>query len=167
MNETKEKKPFATPKQYALGAVILVTVIFSFLSVMLSSFMEENLGAHIAILLGGVTGVLFYLWGKKKLDLKRQIKEFSPVVPLMIFLLNWTGCNLGSSIYGMIASRFSSVEPDVWKSLTIPAIIGSVIVAPIGEELMYRLCAVGLMKRTWPKLFTLLFPLAIFSVLHF
>ena len=65
MNETKEKKPFATPKQYALGAVILVTVIFSFLSVMLSSFMEENLGAHIAILLGGVTGVLFYLGGKK------------------------------------------------------------------------------------------------------
>ncbi|MBR3023529.1 MAG: CPBP family intramembrane metalloprotease [Oscillospiraceae bacterium] len=164
--KSTEKKPFATPEQYAFCSVFITIAVFLFSGIMLNMLIDDKLGSNIALAAGGITGVILYLIPNKTLDLKRQLKTFDITVPVMILILNWTACEIASSVYGMIACRFSSIEPDTNDFSSLIAVIGSVIIAPVSEELMFRLCSMGLIKKFKGKTFTIFFTTLIFSLMH-
>ncbi len=165
--QTTEKKPFTTPKQYAISSLIIVMIVFLLATVMSTMFIEDKYASRIGMLAGGITAVIMYLIPNKTLDLKRKIKTFDVTVPLMILLLNWTSSEIVGSAYGMIASRFSSIKTDTTDFSSMIAVVGAVVIAPVCEELMFRLCGIGLMKKCFGKAFTFLLPTVLFALLHF
>ncbi len=166
VSEDMEKKPFATPKQYAVCSTILCVIIFLISGIILYM---SGIGHDAALLLGGITGLIMYLIKERSLHLKEQIQKFDVTVPLIFFLLNWTGSELASSVFGLIAGSFSSMDPgrdQVYDHTMLSVVIGTVIIAPIGEELMFRLCSMGLLKKCSSKMFTIMFPTVIFTLMH-
>lgn len=156
------QKEFATPKQYAICSTIICVMIFIITGVILHSF---GLPKRPAMICAAVAAVILYR-AKYPLDPARLIKGFDVTVPVMTFLLNWTLCELCSSLYGRIASNFSAVEPNHKTELTVPAVLGSVIIAPLCEELIFRQCSMGLLKKCSGRLFTILFPTVAFTLMH-
>ena len=167
--ETKTEAPSKglkyTPRQYAVCSLFLCVIVVLLLGALLSNAIGD-VGSHIGIAAGGITGVVLYLLQERSLHLKEQLRSFDVTVPMMILLLNWTGCTLASSVYGMIAADLSSVTPHESHMSLVMRVIGSGIVAPIGEELMFRLCGMGLMKKCYGRAFTILFPTVVFSLMH-
>lgn len=166
MSKDMGKKAFTTPKQYAVCSTILCVIVFLFSGIILYM---AGLDSHVAIFLGGITGLIMYLIKERSLHLKEQIQTFDVTVPIMFFLLNWTGSELASSVFGLIAGSFSSMDPgrdQVYDHTMLSVVIGTVIIAPIGEELMFRLCSMGLLKKCSSKMFTIMFPTVIFTLMH-
>lgn len=155
-------KPFATPRQYAVCALLIAVGTFGLSGIILHTLKVDT---HIAIILGGIVGVLLYR-AKYPIDIKGMASSFDITVPIMIFLLNFTACELASGLFGAIFSRFMTVKENTHSTVTAAAVIGSVILAPIGEELTYRLCGQGLIGKCYGKMFTILFPTLVFSLMH-
>ena len=162
-----QKKPFATPKQYAICSLFLcLAVVLIVAAIFVVACGDENLAGHLGLLFGGVVGLLLYRLGGNKLCLGAQIRNFHVTVPLVTFVTQWTACELASTLYGLIACRFSSIKPDTNDNSTLLLILGSVIIAPVSEELMFRLCGMGLLKKCSKKWFTILFTTLLFALLH-
>ena len=152
-------------RQYAVASLFAGITVLLFGTVICSA---TGVDEHLALLLGGIAGLVLYKL-KYPLDFSEQLRSFDMTVPIMMLILNFTACELSASLFGLIASRFMTVthHAAAVSEITPMAVIGSVIFAPVGEELLFRLCGVGLMKRSFGRLFAVLFPTAVFSVMHF
>nr|WP_296587418.1 hypothetical protein [Ruminococcus sp.] len=96
-------------KKEAVIFTVAVVVIMLLVGTVLIAVGAEQL-SWIGIVVAGIAGVLFFCKETgEKLDLREKIRSFDITVPLMIFLMSWSLCTVASYIYGLIASRFSSV----------------------------------------------------------
>ncbi len=151
-------------QRLSLSLLFLCIAAFLFLGVIIVIFFDDaDLAGHLGTMFGELVGLLLYRLGGNKLNLGAQIRSFNVTVPLMTFVTQWAACELAATLYGLIACRFSSIEPDTNGN---SALLFAVIIAPVGEELMFRLCGMGLMKKCYKKWFTILFTTVIFALMH-
>lgn len=160
--ENNEKKPFATPRQIALGSFLLCFGVMCIGAIIGEAF---GIDSHIVILFAGIVGVFLYK-REAPLDLAKQIRTYDVKIPLMLTILNFTCCEFFSSLFGFIASNFMEVKPSHTHEITVISVIMSVIVASVSEELIFRLCGVGILKKHYSKTFTILFTTLIFALIH-
>lgn len=150
------------PKKEAVIFTVSVVVIMLLVGTVLIAVGAEQL-SWIGIVVAGIAGVLFFCKETgEKLDLREKIRSFDITVPLMIFLMSWSLCTVASYIYGLIASRFSSVGANENSS----DLLSVLVISPVFEELMFRQCSQGISKRTGSKWFSLIFPTFAFALCH-
>lgn len=169
-------KAFTTLKRRAVVYVFACAILILFVNVILELMLglPSDVSSHLGILAGGLLGWKCYSYENPGWKLSAQRRDFHWIVPLTVLLLEWSLCNLISHLYGTIASVIITLmngdggaSPDNMPVAdTLIMLIGAVVIAPFGEELIFRQCGTGLLKDAGSKWFALLFPTALFSALH-
>lgn len=161
----QSKKTFQSPKARAIIYTVCCMVVI-LLFVALSN--GNAAVSHIGILAGGLLALICYHTEVPDDHLRTRFHNIDWEIPAGFFLLNWSVTNLTSHLFGTVAAMFSQVSDASGSKPTesLLGALGAVIIAPVGEELIFRQCGTGLLKRCAGKPLTFLLPSVLFAVMH-
>ncbi|MBQ8967963.1 type II CAAX endopeptidase family protein [Ruminococcus sp.] len=154
---------------FALIFVVLAAFVVTAVGLMIAG---ETIGIGDILVEFSTVGAAFVavLFAKKtygqKLSDKVSFKGFDFSVPIMITLLDWALCELLDHFSAVVLSNFMTIEPNESEKVTVFAVIGAVIIAPIFEELIFRFSFMGYFKNSAGRKFTVIATSVIFALIH-
>ena len=169
-----------SPKKQSVLLVIGIMAVFLLMTVIMSvvkdnlTVADKTLAADISHLLAetatALTAVFAVIIARKtsgcELKAAFRFKKFDWSVPIMLTVFVWSACETVSAIDGALLSRFMSVHHSSESRITVISAICSCLLAPFFEELVFRFSCMGVMKKSFGKRMTIIFPALIFSSIH-
>lgn len=159
---------------YLVFAIIASLLIGIIAGVIMSKTQEElnvivgsGIPDEICMGLAAVWAVgVVKLYSKTRLHDVFHVKNFDPAVPIMLLVFNWGAGELFDHFSGLILSNFMTVEPNGAPFSGIFGVICSVILAPIFEEIIFRLAGTELPRGAYSLPFVCIANGLYFAALH-
>lgn len=168
----KSQKKISFTKKSCIGLMVLCTVIGLVFMVGGAAIAEIFHLSSMLLYAGEVIGVVLCIYIVReqtgiKLSSAVQTKGFDFTVPVMVFLFDWGFIShIMSHIVGFIGSHITTVKPVVSDEGLLEFIVGSVIAAPVCEELLFRFCNISVLKQKFGRIFTIIVTGSLFSLIH-
>ena len=163
--EQTERKSFQSLKSRAILYMICCIIVILLLTVLTGG---STFSGHLGILAGGLLAYKCYKTEEPEWHFRGCFRDFDWEAAAGFVLIEWSAANLSSHLIGTVSSMISTggTEPGSTHIDTLFELIGAVLLAPFGEELIFRLCGAGLLKKCAGKPMTYLFPAVMFALMH-
>ena len=164
--EEPQRKSFQSLKSRAILYMVCCIIVILLLTVLTGG---STVGGHLGILAGGLLAYKCYKTEETEWHFRSCFHDFDWEAAAGFVLLEWSIGNLAMHLVGTVGAMISQGGGHLegtHPSGTLLELIGTVLIAPFGEELIFRQCGAGLLKKCAGKPMTYLLPAALFAFAH-